>query len=420
MRIFNISRQFPAQQQAWIKEYVNRMVVEVDSLHQYINYFNPEWRLVTEDADNRVVTPPSYTGRLNGVNSINLFTDDNDRVVLNLDQIGFRWGVKNTSNTPYFYGPVGAERTLNIGSILFKIDAVDISTPIVEEDLSHFIVFEPALGASYTCVVSVSGDEMIYTWEKVNENDYGLIFPLQMPLAIPRYFTDDDLLISYLNDPLIGGIIKDVHNYLGNFNYELWNGATSLNFITYLNSNIDLNNILLDEIYSSSRTSDGVTATVDREGVITLSGTASQDTRLVFGFRSGYQDASTYILIVNNPFTVAEGFYVCVGQEDTTEFTQSYCTCTQLKQSNTFYIPAGEDVACFIIGVSAGVNVSGLKFAPSLVFNNEPWLSSGEEIIADSVIIQRVSGQSKSKVFLPENRDSGVGAVESYINVVYY
>lgn len=227
MKFFNINSQSKSIQiQAIKKEYIDLLRLEVDSLHQYIKYYNPEWRILK---NNEV---SYYNINNNEITEENIVTNDENKI-LKLNNLNFRWGFQNRTTDKVLYGLVGNQEKLNVGATIFKIDSYDVSS-ITDNDefLSHFIVYESALAQYYNWTISTQSDEIVYNYFSTNESDYGLNFFVQLARSVPRYYCDNEYLIRHSDNPYSGdGQIFDYTNSIEVENIEYnqgWQGATAL------------------------------------------------------------------------------------------------------------------------------------------------------------------------------------------------
>lgn len=210
MRFFNITTQkrASAQRQAIIKEYVRTLQSQVNSLFEYLHYYNPEWRVLGEQDDNSELSYYFYNN-----NHVTANTIINNRQI-DISKLGYRWGFRNSSTQVMYYDG----QTLNIGAIIYKKDAYDVSQNDADK-LSHYIVFESSLAQYYIWTFSGAINDnneyvLRYTFHKTNELDYGLSFTMQVAEQAPRYFynSNNEYQIKYKGTPFDIDIIYDYNN----------------------------------------------------------------------------------------------------------------------------------------------------------------------------------------------------------------
>lgn len=251
MKNFNITSQSKSISiQAIWKEYIDLLKLEVDSLHQYIKYYNPEWRILKNDK----ISVSYYNINNDEIKEDNIVTtDEHKNKILNLNNLNFRWGFQNRTTDKVLYGLGDNQEKLNVGATIFKIDSYDVSS-IEDNDelLSHFIVYESALAQYYNWTISTQSDEIVYNYFSTNESDYGLNFFVQLAKSVPRYYCDDEYTIKHSNEPYSGdGHVFDWTNPIeveDNDYNQGWQGATALLSEVVYGQTIDNNTIYEDVI----------------------------------------------------------------------------------------------------------------------------------------------------------------------------
>ena len=259
MKNFNITSQSKSISiQAIWKEYIDLLKLEVDSLHQYIKYYNPEWRILKNDK----ISVSYYDINNDEIKEDNIVKNN----VLQLDKLNFRWGFQNRTTDKVLYGLGDNKEKLNVGATIFKIDSYDVSSiedndvsSIEDNDelLSHFIVYESALAQYYNWTISTQSDEIVYNYFSTNESDYGLNFFVQLAKSVPRYYCDSEYIIKYSDKPYSGdGHIFDHTNpiwFEGSYYNQGWQGATALLSEVVYGQTID-NNTIYEDVFCDAIT----------------------------------------------------------------------------------------------------------------------------------------------------------------------
>lgn len=275
MKNFNITRQEKTMSiQTWFKEYINPLKTQVNSLYEYLHYYNPEWRMLGEPYQDT----ERYYSTANGVvteSDIITATTVNNTTHYHADitKLYFRWGIKNRTTEKIAYGNStysNSEQFLNIGASLYKIDAVDVNYS-QGDILSHFLVFEAALAQYITWTISTgvtSGGHscLIYTYHLSNELDFGLAYTVQAGTNVPRYFYYNngvtDYPIKYLDDGFDSTGLFDYTNVnirvqdgdtfvpssFSSTVYQQWGGATSLFPQTVYKDNNQYEDLIADTV----------------------------------------------------------------------------------------------------------------------------------------------------------------------------
>ena len=271
MKSFNITSQSPFQKQAIIKEYLESLSLEIDSLYQYLHYYNPEWRVLKEGEKSYII---DNEGEIEEITESKIV--DNDNNTLKINKLDFRWGFQNRTSHKIKYG----NQMLNIGATIFKKDSYDLGIKdyetgvkysksdylyydgnfyIVNADITadnntqfsdlntstldvnadpHFVVFESALAQYYNWTFSADNGCIIYHFFADNESSYGLSFPVQIAKCVPRYYYannfDTDYEIRYNNSGYNRTGMYDYSNYnvsLGETSTDTtqsWQGASAI------------------------------------------------------------------------------------------------------------------------------------------------------------------------------------------------
>lgn len=206
MKSFNITSQSPFQKQAIIKEYLESLSLEIDSLYQYLHYYNPKWRVLKNGEKSYIIDNGE---EIENITESSIIDVENN--ALKLDKLDFRWGFQNRTSHKINYG----NQALNIGATIFKKDSYDLQQN--EDPLSHFVVFESALAQYYNWTFSADNGCIIYLFFADNESNYGLSFPIQIAKCVPRYYyannSDTDYEIRYNNSGYNRTGMYDYSNY---------------------------------------------------------------------------------------------------------------------------------------------------------------------------------------------------------------
>lgn len=127
MKFFNITVQRPLsqQRQAIHKEYILSLENSINSLYEYLHYYNPEWRLLgyNENSNNTY----TFIKKDDTVITEDSIINENENDAIDIYKLFFRWGFKNRTTHVYQYGADYSE-TLNIGASIYKKDAYDLES----------------------------------------------------------------------------------------------------------------------------------------------------------------------------------------------------------------------------------------------------------------------------------------------------
>lgn len=254
MKIFNVSAQSKSignKEQAFWKEFVYPLQTQVDSLYQYLHYYNPQWRILGLDSKGEHVL--SYYNQDNAlIEENNLMSVGGELPIVDIWKLHYRWGFKNRLSYPLFYGTPGNYYSLNIGATIYKKDAYDVDSSNAES-LSHFLIFESGLAQYYTWKISTGlhdgNVQLRYDWYLSNELDFGLTYAVQFVEGVPRYFFQDNdgmrYQIRYKDSPFDIETLSDYNNYNIRYSndgeeyypdnldpnnpvYQKWNGASEI------------------------------------------------------------------------------------------------------------------------------------------------------------------------------------------------
>ena len=261
MKFYNVSAQSKTfLNKAWTKEYINLLTNQVNSLYEYLHYYNPEWRIISSNSS---IGLSYYTYDNNKVDSSILI--QSPKLYIDITKLKYRWGYKNTSQENIFYGVddqhiANAIKSINVGATIFKKDAYDTSYNDADL-LSHFIVYESSLAQYITWTVSTAvgttaetaGQPVLkYVTHLSDELDLGLAYDVQIMRKPPRYFYlsnnlyypirytdntfDSEALYDYSNYNVRYRVIQssgEVSNYIPQYSpgqkvYQLWDGGIGI------------------------------------------------------------------------------------------------------------------------------------------------------------------------------------------------
>jgi len=266
MRFFNISTQvenIKDIENAIKNEYLSLLKIDIESLYEYIHYYNPEWRLLTEKTENTEkitffrYNKEGYTDEV----KIDNIVENNKK--LRIDRLNFRWGFKNTTSQQLQCG--NSDTWLNIGASVYKIDPYDVK--IEDTDLmSHYIVFEGALGQYYlwdfNFVMDGADAKLKYYFFLADETVASLSFKTQFAVEVPRYFYRGIYDIKYLYDADDLDKLYDYVNHVSETlqEWQQWENSTSLMFDAVYKYTDNDNNIKYEEIIADTLIHEGYSA----------------------------------------------------------------------------------------------------------------------------------------------------------------
>lgn len=256
MRFFNISTQvenIKDIENAIKNEYLSLLKIDIESLYEYIHYYNPEWRLLTENTT-------FFRYNRDYIDEVNIDNIIENNKKLKIDRLNFRWGFKNTTSQQLQCG--NSDMWLNIGASVYKIDPYDVN--IEDADLmSHYIIFEGALGQYYlwdfNFVMDGADAKLKYYFFLADETVASLSFKTQFAVEVPRYFYRGTYDIKYLYD---ADDLDELYDYVNHVSdtlqeWQQWENSTSLMFdVVYKYTDND-NNIKYEEIIADTLIHEG-------------------------------------------------------------------------------------------------------------------------------------------------------------------
>ena len=412
MKNFNISKQSPNSQQAWKKEYIQRLQQEVNSLYYYLHYYNPSWNLITDSH--------GYVG-YSPYNSKDVL---NNPTLIYREALAFRWGIKNNTPEPKYinYETYGTYKTLNPGATLFKIDASD------DYDWSHYMIFEGSLAQYFTQKYSFDYNsstkkmDVTVTNILINAANKGLSYSTQFSRVPPRYYYKDSSLIplSYINNAAAEHMIYDNNNRItdnGQTIIQEWADNSDICIDTLVSvDNSDKNLCVAADV--SERIINGVTWRVEDQ-VYYLNGTPTAGSWQHPNQPIVHLEPGTYVVYYYTNSTDPDVYtHIGYGLCDKNNPDVNMWYRLNREKKRTFTISAPTD--CYIIfWWGPAVLPNGKTFdnvwVRTAVYNT----SSYEPIFADVILATENESTQQFKAYLDKTQSEKKSPENSFKIIVY-